>query len=172
MFNEPTFCPRFLAKYQYLSKKVLHTRKHHRFMLRYLRPTAITYLLFLSQKSGFHQSSPKSVLTCLVRKTLQCLTHKGAHNFWRDVKFPMLSGMEPLNLLSNRNLIANIQKNDANACIKRRRMLLTSRWMSRLAVQQSIHEETNSKTSQKCRAWWPQFFYYSVLYTWYTPPSQ
>ena len=41
---------------------------------------------------------------------------------------------------------------------------------SQFAVQQSINEEINSSPSHNLRAWWPQFFQYSVLYTWCIPP--
>ena len=57
---------------------------------------------------SIHESSPKDIQTCLVRENLNFSTHKGAHKYRRDVKFPMLFGMELVKRLWSRPLHPNI----------------------------------------------------------------
>ena len=67
------------------------------------------FVIFVAKiwSPSIHESSPKAVQTCLVRGTLRIFTHKGAHKNWRYIKFAMLFGMEPVNLLLWKSLHPN-----------------------------------------------------------------
>ena len=72
-------------------------------------PKMIVIFVANVQFHSIHESSPRGVQTCLVFETLLFFTQKLAHKYRRIVKFPMLSGMGPVNWLLDRFLHPNIR---------------------------------------------------------------